>query len=109
MSTSFAVRVRCVRRIPSRRRMALVETPCDWVPDTWSDRPPSGTIVRILPFKLQRAEAACFAMGHNTQVLREGGNLWAVALPRKRARGVCRHFCDLRSPTERRLAASTTV
>jgi hypothetical protein len=107
MSTSFDVRGWCVRWIRSRRRVAIVETPGDWAPGHWSDRPPRGTIVGVLPFQLDRAEAACFAMGHNARVLREGGNTWAVALPRKHRRRVCDDFCDLRSRAERRLAGAT--
>ena len=108
MSTSFNV-WSLLRRIRSRRCVAMVRTPGDWVPGHWSDRPPRGTIIRVLSTKLLRAEAACFAMGHNTRVLQEGGNRWAVALPRKHRRRVCDHFCDLRSPSERRRAAITRI
>jgi hypothetical protein len=110
MSTSFGIHFRCyVDRVSSRRRVAIVETPADWRPESWSDRPPTATIVRVLPSRFDRAQAACFAMGHNSRVLREGGNIWVVALPRRHRRGVCDHFCDLRSAAERRRATISHV
>lgn len=67
--------------VRSKYRLAIVETPANWSPQHWSDRPPDGSsIIRVLPLLCNRSQAACFAMGHNTRALQEGGNRWAVGL-----------------------------
>lgn len=90
-----------VRRPGSRRLIAIVEPIQGWTPSDCFDRPPSADIMDVLPCPMTRAEAACFAMGHNSAAMADGARRWVVALPGESS-GRCDRFCDLRSRSLRR-------